>query len=399
MIIQAENRKQQELYLKEIKCDLNLDELEALFTILNSDEKFIQRDLFIITLKDFSGMLIDYEDENDLKRVDDLLKSLFRRDYIEENFSKNIVLTEKAASTIDQLTKNGKFWQSFSTKRWRRAILKKSKNENISRNETKIIKELIQKDEIQVRSVADKYFISPSSLRFMEKQRRISVDLDMDVIRRGSRFVEGLAEAVHFIETNETNENLDKWNAAIEDLFKTRRSKTSWAWRRRYRKTYDRLKELNVCPVDIPVNCEYTFKKDMDSIIEVRELSIRKMNLKIAIKRGFGYIGRKRYLFKGLVIEFIQAEGIGDSEWIHFNGTRQEMLEFFENIRSEAKKMSEETKIGLEVRKIGQAEVTLRDGEILVNIAALAKTGHENISAVSYEKICKIIRDIKLCAE
>jgi hypothetical protein len=393
----TEKDKHKEFELDIIGFNVNRLELELLFMILNSEEKYIPRKDLLVNLKFFSGILIDEENRNDMKEIDDLLNGLCEKGYIEkENLSSEASLTPKAMNMMDRLTRNEKFWSSLSTKRWRQTIVKKNKYEgSISFDEVQIIKELIYKEEISLKYVLNEYPIESKNLRIMEKQNRIYIDHEREFIRRNSRFIEGIAESVHYLEMNMTDEDLEEWLKQIDILFKTQNGNISKSWRQRYATAYDLVKEFDTCPVGLSGKCKYVFKKDWDNITPTKQLSIREMNLKINIKKGFGFVGDKRYSFEGLVIEFIQSKKIGSTDWISFNGSKQEMLEFFENIRKEAKKMSEESKIQLEPRSIGEAEIVSRQQNTIINIAVLAETRHEKISALSYDELNGIISTIQ----
>ncbi len=397
-----DDRTEMEAYLAMIS-DLSLPELEALFMILNvgREQKYIQRNIFASNLKEFSGItLLDEKKKDDLEKIDRFLNGLCQKGYVEKkDIAAKVVLTPKALKEIEQLTRNPKFWRSFSTKRWRRVVYKENKHEGISYSEVSVIKELIRKDEIPATTLKDNHLIETRTLESLKNRDIISIDPIYGIVRRGTRFIEGLAESVRYIETRKTEESLDGWSEKIELLFNTQKQSVSRAWRERYLLAYNNAKEFDTCPLGLPPDCKDVFKKDRDSIIPTIQLSVREMNLRINIKKGFGYSDYTRHVFEGLVIELIQAKEIGNSEFIRINGTKQEMIKFFENIKAEAEKMSKETRISLESKRINEAEISSHKGEMAIHIAVLANTKREKISAISSDDLAKIIRNIKQYVE
>lgn len=403
-----DKNKAQELYLKEIGCNLDPLQLEVLFMILDyaskeSKEKSIPRKFFIPNLRNFSGIPIDEKEPDDLKKMDDLLNILCTKGYIDqEEILDNVVLTEKATDMIEQLIKKPKFWRSFSPKRWRQVILKKNgrpKTEDISINETKIIRELIQKDKILISYVLKKYSVDLPELKTMEKRKRISVNHLKNSVRKGARFIEGLAESFRRIETTHDLARLEEWRNEVKTLFSAQEQDVSKLWEERYANAYILAKKTVTCPIGLPTDCINKFKDDTDNITPAKQLSIREMDLKINIKTGFGYVDdkRTRHVFNTLVIEFIQRHEGDRSVPVRFSGIRSEMVELFENIKAEAKKMSEETKIKLEDGRKERVTVTSYREKIIINIEVLISTKSEKITAVFFNDLDRIIEDIKNC--
>lgn len=404
----SEIERNQEVYLGKIGCDLGLIELEVVFMILDysgrDEAKFIERNIFLLNLKEFSGIPIDEKDEDDVKKIDDLLGSLCLKGYIEkENISSKIVLTEKAKEAVNKLARDAKFWKSFMPKRWRQVFFKRNKDEdhrNISYDEIKIIKELIGKTEISISYVLGTYKIEQDFLRLMEDQKRIEVFPVLGAIFKGQRFVEGLAESIYYLEKNKTEENLEEWLKNIEILFKSQRENISTEWRERYKAAYELVREFDSCPIGLSIDCKNVFKDDPDSLTRMRQLSLREKSLRINIKEGFGYSENafdryKRRVLNKLIIEFIQAKEIDNSNFVRLSGTKAEMIEFFENIKKEAKKMSKETGIIMESGKMGEVEVLPCRKEVVINIVAVAYTKREKIAVISFKILDEIIEDIK----
>jgi hypothetical protein len=399
----------QERYLKEIGCDLKQAQLEVFFMIVDytpedRKEKSIPRNIFVPNLKNFSGIAINERDPDDLKKITDLLAGLCQKGYIlQEKLLDEVVLTEKATDMIRKLTTNPQFWRSFSPKRWRQAFFEKNKNaiiENISIAETKLIRKLIQKDKILISSVLKDYSIYSEELDTMEKGKRISVNPGKNSIRKGIRFIEGLAESVHRIEMTHDMENLEKYKNEVEALFAAQEPDVSKLWREKYAAAYIQAKGFNTCPIGLPPGCKKIFKDDMDSITPIKQLSIREMKLKINIKKGFGYINhrRDRHILRGMVIEFIQERDEDGCETIRFSGTKPEMIELFEIIKTEAQKMKNKSGPNPE-KKLGEVNITSYKEKIIINIETLISVKREKISAIFIEDLDAIIENIKNCPE
>lgn len=393
----SENKSNIEAYLGQIGCELNFEELETVFMVLNCREDYVRRDIFMITLKEFSGMPLDEKKEADRKKAEDLLTSLERKGFIKkESYPDRIVLTEKALSAIGKLTRKTKFWMSFSAKRWRQVIVQKKKHEGISYCEIKIIRELMDKEEVSGSFAVNNCFISSRDLLSMADRKRISVDERTYLIRRGLRFIEGVAEAVHYVESGKVKDNVSEWHKSLDALFSSLRSDSLRSWKARYEEAHALAREFDACPVGLPGECKDVFKEDMDSIIPLRQLSLRDLDLKINIKKGFGYRADvTRHSFDGLIIEFILSGYKPMYDYIRIEGTKQKMLDLFTNIKNEIEKMSNAKGLKMEKARVGSFEVNGNGKDVMIDILILAQTRNDKIAAISHSELCAILEAIR----
>ena len=368
---------------------MDSDEIEYLLSIFNSGQ--VTPELLEISLRDFTGGAIEEVDENVLKRLEE-------KGYIERSiFGLSVTQKGKSAVTLD-LT-SVKRWDIEVLRRWRRVIFSNKKNISNSEIEEKILDNLFEKEFLLVDEIAPKLGTSLEELEILEKRRGFRISA-MSFIRRGTGFLERIAEIILEKEIAENNEFANSWRKKVEGLYFFPTDETLGDWRKRFEDAYKRAKEAKSCPLGLKENCEAVFKSDGDSSIPHRHIS--RKGVEITIKPGFYYKSRRngkpiRYSTIDLIAEIAQPLEDYWNQGVVIEGTMHEIISFLETIAREMCVMRNETGLRLAKKlKLDDPQVSVRrTGQVKLVLPVLIENDNIKISAIRHDSLVDVLNHVK----